>query len=231
MQFKKYYDFLLSNYFTLYHYQKIINQYKIYYDRNKFRKTYQYLESGFQLFQYRILHSSELLVKQTLPYPVYINNHPLHHRVLAAFFFIYAIRCTLICFWKPFADTRMKRILIGTELFWPDYFYVECSFIFWSVICYLFLRFGFSRSPLNYKFLALYRVSEQNENFLVPKLFGLKVTEFNKFKKFRLFILTSFNFIMITFTILTTATVVFLYFQHSLYKTNLIVSFKCFNFC
>lgn len=226
MQFKKIFDFLLSHYFTLYYYQKIVDQYQIYYDRNKFRKTFQYLEVGYQLFQYRSLHSNELSIKRTLPYPVYINNHPLHHRVLTVFFFLYVLRGSVICFFKTFTDTRAKRILIGTELFWPDSFYIECSFILWSTISFLFLRFGFSQSPLEYKFLALYRVSEQNENFLVPKLFGLTISEFKKFKKFRLFILTSFNFIMIAFMILMPVAVLFLYMQRSLYKTDLIVSFK-----
>lgn len=39
--------FCLSIYFTLYFYQEIIDQYGIYYDRNRFRRLYDNLDSRF----------------------------------------------------------------------------------------------------------------------------------------------------------------------------------------
>lgn len=227
MKFPNIVDFLLSNYFTLYYYQKITDQYRIYYDRDKFRRTFQYLHLGYSLRQYRALYPQDLAIKRTLPYPVNINNRPLHHQILTYFFLFYACRCLAISLFSSLTDTVEKRILLGVELYGKDFWYVETSFFFWSSIGYLFLRYAFSTSPLDYKFLALNRVSEQNENFLYPSLFGLSATDCRKFTQFRTFLISVYHCIMFVFTFFGSICISYMYIVHqpyNLYLTNPIAS-------
>src|SRR5699024_2816236 len=130
----------LRSYFTLYYFQELIDEYKIYYDRNRFRRIHEHLPK-YCLTQYRQLYPDDYSVLRKADFPLQLNPNPKHLRYMKYYLLVYLIRCLAICFVKPAANTRQKRILLGTEMFKGDSFYLEMSFLFWSSISYLYLQF------------------------------------------------------------------------------------------
>ena len=134
------------------------------------------------LFQYRKLYPKDYPLRRECDFPTKVSNKPLHLFLLKYFFLFYVIRCFGIVFIGPIVDTERKRIYLGAELFKADYIYMETTFLIWSSISYLYLQFSFTDCSLDYKFLAIFRMSDWNLDYLQPKHFGLTFDEFVKFK-------------------------------------------------
>lgn len=171
-------QFFLSNYYTLYYFQEFVERYYVHYDRNHFRRIYESFQENFALFEYRELYPYKQHSKRYLNYPLYINSHPLHLRFQKYFFLLYAIRCFVISSIKWTTDSEQKRIWIGTEFFKKEGFFIETTFLFWSIIGVLYLQFSLSKSILDYKFIAVLRISPKRPEYLQPSALG----NFSKFQ-------------------------------------------------
>lgn len=216
--------FLALNYFTLYYYQEIIDQYLIYYDRNRYRRLFQYVDK-YLLLSYRKVAGPEYALRRPANYPTKINSSPVHLLFIRLLMLFQVVRCFSIAFIRPVANTEAKRIYLGTELFKADYFFMEVTFLFWSSISYLYLQFSFSDSPLDYKFLALFRMSEQNTNYLSPVRFGLSSVDFKKFKQFRTLALAFYNATMSSISTFGPCCIIFLNLSASLYSSHPLATF------
>ncbi|KAH9402368.1 hypothetical protein TYRP_016427 [Tyrophagus putrescentiae] len=75
--------FVALNYFTLYYYQEIVDRYKIFYDRNKYRRLYQYV-GQYLLLEYRKVAGPEYALRRPADYPTRINSQPSHLLLLSA---------------------------------------------------------------------------------------------------------------------------------------------------
>lgn len=218
----KYVRLFFLNYASLYAFSEIIDKYRIYYDRNNFRRLQENLPK-YRLTQYRLLYGDSYQNLRPPDYPVSVAEikNGKHLRYVKYFLLFYLLRCLAICFLKPATSTRTRRIYLGTEMFKADSFYLETSFLIWSTISVLYLQFTLSNSVLDYKFLALFRMSATNLQYLPPKAFGLSLEQFRKFKIVRSLALFYYNWgIMAVFPIFGPVCCSFLYIQANLYVTN-----------
>ncbi len=215
--------FVALNYFTLYYYQEIVDRYKIFYDRNKYRRLYQYV-GQYLLLEYRKVAGPEYALRRPADYPTRINSQPSHLRFIRLLFLFYVLRCFSIAFIRPVANTEQKRILLGTELFKADYFYMEVTFLFRSSISYFYLQFSFTDCLLDYKFLAIFCMSENNMNNLSPAHFGISSVDFRKFKKFRTLALAFYNATMASVPPFGVCCILFLNLTASLYTIVPLIS-------
>lgn len=169
-------DWFLLNYLTLYHFQGIVDQYRVYYDRDKFARIYQNV-GRYCLFQYRLLFPSKntlmpissIAMKQ---YSVQIDRYPAHLCFLKYFFLLWSIRSFSVIFFKFTTKTEARRVWIGTEFLKKDSVYIEACVLCWSCISYLFFQFTLTTSILDYKFMAIFSMSIKNSTKLHPSRFG-----------------------------------------------------------
>jgi len=177
--------FLRSNYYTLHHYQLLVDQHRIYYDRTRCGRRH-HLARHYKLHYYRKLatyetssgHVRESIspIGAQLDYPLYLEKPilPWTLRFQKYFFLFYALRCLSVGFIKLLTDAQWKRIWIGTEFLGPrERFYIETTFFFWSSIGFLYYTFSISDCLLDYKFLALQRISPKRPEYLDPAMLGL----------------------------------------------------------
>jgi len=165
-------SFLLAQFFTLYYHQELVDRYRIYYDRNQFRRIFQYLEQHYLLCQYRRVYSLPKVGERFLGYPLVIRNHFWYLKFLSVFFAFFAVRCGFIVLMPSLTKSFEIRIWLGTEQFKAARLYIETAFLFWSSISVLFLRFSLTDQMLDYKFMAVYRMSLVDRNYHKPKDFG-----------------------------------------------------------
>lgn len=164
--------FLLNIYVTLHYFEQYVHQYRIYFRRDKFHRVYHDLDQ-YCLFQFRRLNPDEsLLHRHQVNYPLHIPTNVWHLQLSKYFFLLYTVRSFAIACFPVVRSTRSWRVLIGTEFLKNDSIYVETAVFFWSCICYLFLRFTLTSSLMNYKFMALFRMSTKKTNYFRPTLFG-----------------------------------------------------------
>lgn len=163
--------FFLYNYYTLYYFQEYVVRYYVHYDRNCFRRIYENFQR-YSLYEYRELYPYKQHSKRYLNYPLYINSRPLHLLFQKKFFLFYAIRCFAVAFIKWTTDSEQKRIRIGTEFLQKESFFVETTFLFWSIIGVLYLQFSLSNSILDYKFMAILQISPKRPEYLRPSALG-----------------------------------------------------------
>lgn len=224
MIFNKLKRFILTNYVTLYYFQEIIDEFKIYYDRKKFLRLHQNL-SKYCLYNYRSLHYQDYQILRKPDYPIKVNKNIRHLRVLKYFSFFYMMRCFCICYFKPVANTQIKRIYLGTEMFKNDSYYLETSFLFWSTISFLYLQFALTPHTLDYKFLAIFHMSVNDLDYLPPSKFGLSIEEFKKFDHVRKAAKWYYHYgIMAVFPVFGPICCSFLYIQADLYSNHLLPS-------
>lgn len=169
--------FLWAQLFTLYYHQQYADQYHIYYDRDRFRRLYQYLDQ-YCLFQYRRQSNhQDQLRKRLLGYPFVIPDHFYYLRFLLYFFLFFIFRCFAIVFIPAFTATREIRILVGTESFGSASSAIETCFLLWSSIAVLSIKYAFTDQLLDYKFMAVFRMTPNNPKYYRPSDFG-KVSHF-----------------------------------------------------
>jgi len=78
---------------------------------------------------------------------------------------------------------------------------------------------------MDYKFLAIFRMSDSNTNYLSPSRFGLSTNDYRKFKTFRRLGLAFYNQTMATIGCTGgPGVVLFLYIAASLYVTDTVLS-------
>ena len=219
MVFQKIKHFFVLNYFTLFYYKEIVDRYRIHYDRNKFRRLYDYLEN-YPLFHFRDVFPAEYALRRGagVDFPVEVQR-PIHLNIIRFFFFFYVVRSFVVAYIPATVNTLQKRVLAGVELYRNDYFYLETTFLFWSSISFLFLHFLPTR-VLDYKFLAIFSMSENNLDFLPPSAFGLLHRDFLKFKKFRSLTFTFYNLTTVTLSLFGPFCASYLYTVGSLYSSH-----------
>ena len=130
--------FFWSFYCPTYYFQKLVDQHQMHFDPNQ--------KSRKQSLKYRI------------------NKNPLHISAPKFFVLAYFFRCFAVVLVSPATDSREKRILLGTEAAGPEYRYLEATFLFWSLITLLFLQFTLSSDLRRYKWMALFRMSNEQKN-------------------------------------------------------------------
>src|SRR5699024_3610445 len=92
---RKWRQFVLCIYFTLYHYQKLIDANKIYFNREKFRKVSLFRSNGYCLFEYGKLYPPT--EEQSGPSPLTaILTEPTHLKLIRYFYLFYILRCFTI---------------------------------------------------------------------------------------------------------------------------------------
>ena len=164
--------FLLRNYYTLHYFEELVVQYGVHYDRRHFRRIYETFPV-YCLFQYRSLYPGKQHSKRYLNYPLTIQSHPAHLRFQSLFFLFFAARCFAISCIGWATDTEWKRIAIGTEFIAKEGgFFIETTFFLWSAIAVLYFRFSLTSSILDYKCLAVLRISPKRPEYLLPSALG-----------------------------------------------------------
>lgn len=133
---------------------------------------------------------------------------------------LYLLRGVAICLFSRTTDTLQKRIWLGTELWKEEAIYLETNIAFWTAIAFLYLHFSFTSSPLDYTFLALYRMADSTHLYLEYTLFDLSLVEYTQFAQFRHGALLLFNFINVNLFSLTPLCLSFGYYQTGLLMTN-----------
>ena len=161
----------INNYYTLYYFQEIVQQYGVHYDRKRYRRIYQNFDK-FCLFQYRELFPYKKHAKRHLNYPLYINNKPRHLCFQQYFFLFYALRCFSIAFIKATTSSEWRRIWIGTEFIKKESIFLETTFMFWSLIGFLYFKCSLTNILLDYKFLAILRLSPKRPEYFRPSEFS-----------------------------------------------------------
>lgn len=168
----------------IYH-QETVDRFRLYYNRNRFRRYNQHLHQGYCLTQFRALcRGANQRMQETVEYPLIIsaNSEPFL-RLLRCYYTFFSVRSAFIVLVPTISETKQRRILIGTELFQSASWYIETTFMFWSMITALFLKFTLTPYFLDYKFMALYRMSETNSRYCQPADLG-KYICFDIFLKF-----------------------------------------------
>lgn len=227
MIYQKFKRFLTLNYFTLYYYQEIIVQYRIYYDRQKFGCLFESLEK-YPLLNFRHTFPSNYVLCRGagVDFPVKVPL-PVHLRIIRSFFLFYVLRCFAVAFIPVVANTSQKRVLVGAELYKNDYFYLETTFLFWSSISLFYLS-QLSTRVLDYKFLAIFSMSVpggSTVNSLPSIAFGLSNNDFKKFKTFRKLVFIFNHLTIVTLSIFGPVCVSALYVAGSLYSNFPVPSF------
>src|SRR5699024_120365 len=99
----------------------------------------------------------------------------------------------------------------------------ETSIIFWCAIVVFYLQFTLSNLPLDYKFLALFRMTDMN-SFANYINFGLSTSEFIKFSKFRKIATRTYHSINGNIPFFAVICIVGLYLQTGQFYTHPILS-------
>lgn len=222
---------LKAQFYTLYYHQELVDRYGVYYDRNRFRRLYQHLQEGYCLFQYRKLvgASQELNPIPVLEYPLRIPANFKFHKILRYFFLLFTLRCVAVVLRLPaFTRTENRRILIGTELLKGASRYIETSYGFWSIITLLYLKFTLTGNILDYRFLALFRMSTGGKNsrkFHKPAAFGLNnKQEYSRFNNFRTGLLWYYVTIVCVIPIIAQVNTVVLYTRFGYFGSHPVAS-------
>ncbi len=175
---------LYSFYYTLYYYQTIVEQLGI------------YCGQAHKKVAKRQQNENTLKIAK-----------PFHVKFLTFTFTLFAVKCFVTAFISSATNTRTSRILLGVE-YWRhrDTFTItETTFLLWTLIALLFLSVTISSDdPLDYRFLALFRVEErrkleqqqQQQAFLQPKAVGLSRDDYFKFSKLRQTVVWYYHSIM-----------------------------------
>ncbi len=205
------YYFILF-YFPLYHFQLVVQQFNIHYDRNEFLQVYYYLNKKYYLEQYKKLNPT---IKQP-NFPLKINSKPLHLKLQKYFSLFYLIRASSIAFIKPVMNSsRQIRVWIGEEFVNGESFYFETTFVFWCSIFYYFLQFSLTDNVLDYRFCAIFTMTNNNRG-----QFALNLNEFKSLSKFRAVAINFYHMIMIYVPVMGTLAYLGLYSRTLLYFTN-----------
>lgn len=186
---KKMEKFILKQCFTLYHFGEAISQNEVCFNRQKFNRVSEYLEK-YCLFNYRSLC-------QKPPPPSTLTNLSVtkwtaHNIILAAFYTIFTLKCTLVLTVPRFTSTFERRALLGTEMFKDAGLFIETIFGLWASICFCFLYFNLTPNLLDYKFLAVIMLTKVKHSWLWFRRFGLTKTAFFQFDNFRRAILCNY---------------------------------------
>lgn len=219
--------FFYSIYFTLYYFQELVDSAGLYYDRKRYIRLYEYLRTDLCLYQYRAVYRKFPLPEPS--FPLTIANRPWHLHFLVKYFMVaFLFRSLAIAFVPSSTDSELKKAASGTVLFGDASFYIETSTTFWSAICVLFLHYsiGSSSSPLDYRFLALFRMSEvagqqqQQKGITEYAHFGLLSEDYRRFAAFRRYALLSYHCIILGLLIFAFLCIGGLYLQQGLYVSS-----------
>ena len=238
--------FFCSIYFTLYYFQELVDSAGLYYDRKRYIRLYEYLQqTDLCLYQYRAVYRKFPLPE--LSFPLNIANRPWHLHFLVKYFMVaFLFRSLAIAFVPSATDSELKKTASGTVLFGDASFYIETSTTFWSAICVFFLHYsiGSSLSSLDYRFLALFRMSEvagqqQQKGSTEYAHFGLLSEDYRRFAGFRRYALLSYHCIILGLLIFAFLCIGGLYLQQGLYVSSplwsalwtVIFSFWAVNMC
>ena len=198
--------FLRRQYVMLYYFQEAVDRHQIHYDRDRYRRVPQLLREGYALEQYRAITgtSCRSTTEPSQPeFPLTISKKVFSVQFPRVFFASMIIRCMAVICFKSVSDTRAKRVWTGTEMFVTAGKFNEITFVLWSFAVYGFLEFTLTEWLLDYKFMALHRVTNKpnSAGYLRPANFGLSPDGYREFALFRQFGATFYHSIMITLMI------------------------------
>lgn len=200
--------FRVSMYYPLCYFQLLVDQSGLYYNRWIFPKILK---------------------------PYRINCSPPHIRFTKYFCLFYIIRCSFIVFSPLARNSLQTRILLGAEIAGADSPYIEMTFLVWAIIGYLFLHCTLSSNLLDYKFLALLRITTnscRNGEFVHPVMLDLKETSYRKFKLFRTGAFIYYNIVIWSIVPFSILTIIWLNVLKNFYQTHYISSiFWTFTHC
>lgn len=175
--------FLQYHFIPLHFFQKHIDNYLVYYSPSKFSKVFDYIEK-YQLNEFRKLHHKPISAN----FPLIISKNSFHIQFPTWNFFFFLLRALAIVSFSWFTDSEPKRVFLGTEMFKGDFIYYETTFILWSIIGFGFYQFALSSRTLDYKFLAVLRMTDLTENqskYIHFASFGFTEKNYQQFRKFR----------------------------------------------
>ncbi|KAI2795871.1 hypothetical protein BLOT_016307, partial [Blomia tropicalis] len=161
----------------------LIDRFNVFYDRNVINHLDHNLQH-YQLVQYRKLYPKSYYTDANATFPWYIRT-PLNLIWFKYFLISWFIRSFSIVFIKPVTATIERKILIGTAFLEKDSPIIELTITFWTMICIQFLLFCVPKRLVDYKFLSLNSMSENDNQYRHPSNFGLDSIHFQRFKTFR----------------------------------------------
>lgn len=175
--------FLRYHFVPLYYFQEHIDTHLIHFSPSQFPRLLDNVNK-YQLNEFKKLYPwpNQPNFPLTITKKSFCIQFPLFN------FLIFLLRALAIVSFKWTTNSEFKRIFLGTEMFKADYIYYETTFILWSIIGFGFYKFALSSHILDYKFLAILRMTNINENkniYVHFKFFGLTEASYNQFCKFR----------------------------------------------
>lgn len=217
--------FLCEQYVMLYYFQEAIDKHQIQYDRKRYRRVSQYLVQGYALHQFREVTGNTNELSQT-SYPLTVSKKVFSIQFPRVFFASMIIRCMAVICFKSVSDTRTKRIWTGTEMFVTAGKFNEVTFVLWSFAVYGFLEFTLTEWLLDYKFMALHRMTNKDSStgHLRPARFGLSSDGYREFALFRTLGVAFYHSIMITLMIGGTLVPVLAIVKGQLMQANAVVT-------
>lgn len=175
--------FLRYHFVPLYYFQEFIDNHLVHYSPSQFPRIFDNIDK-YQLNEFKKLYP--MPDPPNFPLTITKNNFCIQFPTFN--FLIFLLRALAIVSIKWTIDSKTKRIFLGTEMFKNDYIYYETTFILWSIIGFGFYKFALSSRTLDYKFLAVLRMTNiiENKNTYVHfESFGLTETNYQQFRKFR----------------------------------------------
>ena len=165
---------------SMYYFQQYVDQYGVYYNRKQFPQVRQYM-SKYCLVQYRQLYSEADEAQDANPpnHPLTVSKRTIHIQFPAYFSLAYLLHSLAILSIKWTTQTRERRIWFGAQMFGNVDSYYEIAIVMWSFIVFSFYQFALSDRLLDYKFLALLRMTNEiNSKYYGPKDFGMKTLQY-----------------------------------------------------
>lgn len=234
--------FLYSLYLPLQYFQDEVDRQGIYYNRKSFGRLQRYL-STYQIPSYRALHREEAqnleetnitgsTVTGSTENPTntfIVQKYPPQLKWAQIFLHVYSLRCALALVGQKYHVSKEVKVWLGDELTGADGFELETTFLLWGIVCVLFLHFTLSSDLLDYKFMALYSMTETSKSRSTLKTsgspihfssFGLSSTSFQKFRLFRAGAFAYFHLIHCTLTPTSFSCVITLTWIADLYTTH-----------
>lgn len=160
-------------------------------------------------------------------------SHPFYITFLRCYYNIFVLRGAAILFLSAATSTRERRVWLFIEHWRANATNCEGTLFLWSALLAVFFKVTLSDNLLDYKWLAVFRMTDKVEPntdaFLHPNDAGLTSSDFRKFSRFRKALVLYYHSIFTSLVPFSWLAMVFTHIQADIFSSHPIWAyFSCF---